>query len=96
MIYMVKVELNLLNIFELKLKKKSIEYEGSTIEDIISKFLEQHKDSLEPELLNKNGKKLNKQMVILLNGRNIDFLKGYKTEVKEGDKLYISVPLAGG
>ena len=93
---MAKVELNLLNIFELKLKKKLIEYEGSTIGDIISKFLEQHKDELEPELLNRNGKKLHKQMIILLNGRNIDFLNGYKTKVKEGDKLYISVPLAGG
>ena len=93
---MPKVKLNLLNIFELKLKKKSIEYEGKTVGDIITKFLDEHKGQLEPELLNKNGKKLHKQMVILLNGRNVDFLKGYKTELKEGDSLYLSVPLAGG
>jgi len=36
---MVKVDLNLLNIFVLRVKKNKIVYEGDTVGDIISQFL---------------------------------------------------------
>ena len=93
---MAKVKLNLLNIFQLKLKKKFIEYEGKTVGDIISKFIDENKDKLEDNLLVKNKKKLNPQMLILVNGRNIKYLKNYKTKLNNGDELYISFPMAGG
>ena len=93
---MAKVRLNLLNIFQLKLNKKFIEYEGTTIRDIISKFLTENKDKLEDNILSKNKKKLHPQILILLNGRNIKYLDNYKTVLKDGDELYISFPLAGG
>ena len=93
---MVKVELNLLNIFHLRIKKSSIIYEGNTVGDIITKFVEEYKDNLDNALLSSNKKKLDKKMVIILNGRNIEYLNKYKTELKEGDKLHVSVPLAGG
>jgi len=32
----------------------------------------------------------------LLNGRNITYMKNYKTKLKEGDQLYISFPISGG
>ena len=93
---MVKVDLNLLNIFVLKVKKNNIQYEGNTVGDIISQFLKEYKDLLDDSILSKNKKKLNPQMVILLNGRNISYMKNYKTKLKEGDKLYISFPISGG
>ena len=93
---MAKITLHLLNLFQLKIKKNAIEYNEKTVGDVISKFLNENKDKLDNEFLSKNGKKLNKQMIILLNGRNINFLKKYKTELKEGDELFLSVPLAGG
>ncbi|GAI60705.1 unnamed protein product [marine sediment metagenome] len=93
---MVKVDLNLLNIFVLKVKKNTIQYEGNTVGDIITQFLKEHKNLLDDSILSKNKKKLNPIMIILLNGRNITYLKNYKTKLKEGDKLYISFPISGG
>ena len=93
---MVKVDLNLLNIFVLRVKKNTIQYEGDTVGDIISQFLKEYKDLLDDSILSKNKKKLNPQMVILLNGRNITYMKSYKTKLSEGDQLYISFPISGG
>jgi len=93
---MANVELNLLNIFALRIKKQKLFYEGKIVGEIISKFLEEYKDQLDDSILSKDKKKLNPQMVILLNGRNISYLKNYKTKLKEGDKLYISFPISGG
>jgi molybdopterin converting factor small subunit len=93
---MVKVDLNLLNIFVLRVKKNTIQYEGDTVGDIISQFLKEYKDLLDDSILSKNKKKLNAQMIILLNGRNITYMKNYKTILNEGDQLYISFPISGG
>ncbi len=93
---MVKVKLNLLNIFQLRVNKKSIDYEGKTVKDIISQFLRENRDKLDTELLDKNKKKFDSHVLILLNGRNIKYLKNYKTSLKDGDQIYISYALAGG
>ena len=75
---MAKVKLNLLNIFQLRVNKKFIEYEGKNVGDIVSQFLREHGDKLDDGLLNKNKKQFNTQVLILLNGRNIKYLKNYK------------------
>ena len=93
---MVKVNLNLLNIFALKLGKNTIEYEGNTVGDIISQFVKENKTQLDDGLLNSTKKKLHKDILVLINGRNIQYLKKYKTQLKEGDEVYVSVALAGG
>ncbi|MGQ4872878.1 MAG: MoaD/ThiS family protein [Promethearchaeia archaeon] len=93
---MAKVNLNLLNIFALKVKENVLQYEGDTVGDIISQFIKDHGDKLDNNLLSKNKKKLNKQILILVNGRNIEYLKRYKTPLKDGDELYLSIPLSGG
>lgn len=93
---MAKVTLNLLNMFALKIKKNTIEYEGKTVGEIISQFLEEYREKLDGSILSKNKKKLNPIMVILLNGKNIIYLKNYKTKLNEGDKLYLSFPISGG
>ena len=93
---MAKVELNLLNIFALRIKKQKLYYEGETVREIIMQFLEEYKEQLDDSILSKDKKKLNPQMVILLNGRNISYLKNYKTKLKEGDKIYLSFPISGG
>ena len=93
---MPEVKLNLLNIFALKIGKNSLTYEGETVGDIIRKFLKEYKDKLDDELLNKSGKKLNKQILILVNGRSVEYLDKYKTTLKEGDQVYLSIPLSGG
>jgi len=93
---MVQVELNLLNIFALRIKKQKLYYDGKIVHDIIRQFIEEYKEKLDDSILSKDKKKLSSQMVILLNGRNISYLKNYKTKLKQGDKLYISFPISGG
>lgn len=93
---MPKVELNLLNIFWLKIKEKRIEYEGKTVNDVIKQFIKEYKDLLNGNLLNKNKKKISQNMLILVNGKDINYLKKYKTKLKEGDKIYLSAPISGG
>jgi molybdopterin synthase sulfur carrier subunit len=93
---MVKVDLNLLNIFVLRVKKNTIQYEGDTVGDVVSQFLAEYKDLLDDSILSKNKKKLNPQMIILLNGRNITYMKNYKTKLNEGDQIYLSFPISGG
>ncbi len=93
---MAKIDLKLLNIFQMKLEKKSIEYEGKTVGLVLKKFIQEYGDKLDDGLLDKKKKKLHPQMLVLLNGRNIAYLKKYKTKLNDGDVLYLSVPLAGG
>ncbi|MHA1195528.1 MAG: MoaD/ThiS family protein [Promethearchaeota archaeon] len=93
---MVRVELNLLNIFALKIKANTLIYEGKTVGDIINQFINEYKDKLDDSLLDKSKRKLNPQMIVLLNGKNVSNSKGYKTKLKEGDKLYLSFPISGG
>jgi len=93
---MAKVTLNLLNMFALKIKKNSIEYEGRTVGEVVSQFLEEYRENLDGNILSKNKKKLSPLMVILLNGKNITYLKNYKTKLNDGDKLYLSFPISGG
>ena len=80
----------------LRVKKNTIQYEGDTVGDIVSQFLTEYKDLLDDSILTKNKKKLNPQMIILLNGRNITYMKNYKTKLSEGDQLYLSFPISGG
>ena len=93
---MAKVKLHLLNIFQLKINKKFIEYEGKNVGNIISQFLRKYKENLGDDLLDKSRKKLNSQILILLNGRNIKYLKNLKTKLNDNDDLYLSFALAGG
>jgi molybdopterin converting factor small subunit len=94
--FLANVKLNLLNIFQLRINKKYIYYEGKTVKDIINQFLKENKTKLDVELLDKNKKKFNSHVLILLNGRNIKYLNNYKTALNDGDELYISYALAGG
>ena len=93
---MAKVKLHLLNIFQLKLNQKFIEYEGKNVGVIISQFLGEYKEKLGEDLLNKSRTKLNSQILILLNGRNIKYQKNYKTKLNDNDDIYLSFALAGG
>jgi len=93
---MAKVNLNLLNVFYLLTKEKALEYEGNTVKDVISQFLKDYGDKLDLQMVSKNKKKLNSQILILVNGRNIKYLDGYKTKLQDGWNIHLSVPLAGG
>lgn len=93
---MANVELHLLNIFYLRIKKNVIEYKADNIKELITKFVVEYKDKIGTDFLNSKQNFVNKQIIILLNGRNIEFLKGKKTKLNDNDKIYLSLPVSGG
>ena len=53
---MVKIELNLFNLFALRTKKDKLEYEGESVGDILKQFITDYKDLLGEGVLTKNKK----------------------------------------
>lgn len=93
---MAKVNVHLLNIFQLRVKENTLEYEGDTIHEVITQFIEEHGDKLDDELLSEDKKLINSQMLVLINGRDIKNLNDYNTKLDEGDEIHLSFPLSGG
>jgi len=93
---MAKVTLNLLNIFALKTGQTSLNYEGNTVEEVISQFIRDYKDKLDKNLLNDTKTNLDPQILILLDGKDIKYKNRYKTKLEDGDQLYLSFPISGG
>jgi MoaD family protein len=92
---MAEVTLNLLNIFSLKTGKSKLQLEGKKVKDIVKQFVKEYGDKLDDKLIRWRNK-LSKDILILLNGENVEELNGYKTKLNDGDNLYFSVPLSGG
>ena len=93
---MPNVKLNLLNIFSLRLGKNHVQYEGETVKNVITQFVKEYGDKLDDGLLSKRKNKLHENILILVNGRSIENMKGYKTKLNEGDEMFLSIPLSGG
>jgi molybdopterin synthase sulfur carrier subunit len=68
---------------------------GDTVESLIkvleSRFGTAFKDAVGNPFEDENPK-----IRILVNGRDIDFLQGAKTELREGDTVVLIPPVAGG
>ena len=60
------------------------------LDDIIKKF-----PTLQKELFNEDGT-VKKLSHILVNGRNIIYLKGLQTELKASDEIALIPPVGGG
>ena len=92
---MAEVTLNLLNIFALKTGKSKLQLEGNKVKDIVKKFVKEYGDKLDDKLIRWRNK-LSKDILIFLNGENVEEINGYKTKLNDGDNIYFSVPLSGG
>ncbi|AEH24629.1 MoaD/ThiS family protein [Pyrococcus yayanosii] len=68
--------------------KKSLELEARTIGELLEKLYAKFGEPFRREL--ESG------FMILVNGHNIEHLKGLNTELKEGDKVSIFPPAGGG
>lgn len=93
---MAEIILHLLNIFALKTGQTSLKYEGKTVGEVISQFVEEYKNKLDKNLLNKTKTCIHPQILVLLDGKDIKHKKNYNTKLKDGDKLYLSFPISGG
>ncbi|MBS7609220.1 MoaD family protein [Candidatus Bathyarchaeota archaeon] len=76
---------------------KSIEIEDpiGDVEDLINYIADRFQPSFRNALLDDKGH-VRKGFSILVNGREITFLKGLETKLKDGDIVAIFPPIAGG
>ncbi len=77
-----------------KVKKQSIETSGNTIIEVLRNIVADY-PKLKNEILNENME-LKEDYIYLLNGRNVHFLNGKDTLLKDGDKISIFPPVGGG
>ncbi|HUX98262.1 MAG TPA: MoaD family protein [Candidatus Deferrimicrobium sp.] len=96
MILIPQVTLKLLALFWEHVGAHELTYEGATVGEILDKFIAKYGESLDKSLYDPESKSLRQYILILLNGRNILFLKGRDTKLHEGDVIAISPPIAGG
>ncbi|MCD6300800.1 MAG: MoaD/ThiS family protein [Staphylothermus sp.] len=88
--YRVKVHVYTTLIEKMGWKQKILEFEYQpTIEEVLNKLPELKKTLKEYE-------QRGIPAIIMINGRRIEFLKGYKTPLQDGDEISIFPPSAGG
>ncbi len=90
---MAKIKLNLLNIFALKIKKNTLQYEAEDIDEVISMFFSDYRKELNG--IFKNKKDMISRSLILINGKNLKVLKN-RMKLNEGDEITLSLPVTGG
>jgi len=75
--------------------RKQMELEADTVEDLLEKLLKEYGYTLKNELFDDNGK-LKHTYRVVVNGRNINLLDGFKTKLKKDDMVVIMPAVAGG
>ncbi|MGB9929257.1 MAG: MoaD/ThiS family protein [Methanosarcina sp.] len=70
-------------------------FQGDTVEALLER-LESHFGKEFQEAVGSPLEDENPKIRFLVNGRDIDFLKGRKTELKEGDTVVLIPPVGGG
>ena len=75
-------------------KKKEIDVEASMVKDAIDTASSLLGIDLESELF--DGEIPKKGVIVLVNGRNIEHLKGIYTPLQEGDVISLFPPVGGG
>ena len=96
MIGIPEVTLKLLALFYSQVGQHELTYNAETVGAVLEKFIGEYSETLDKTLINPESKELQQYILILLNGRNIRFLDGRDTKLKEGDVIAISPPIAGG
>jgi len=77
-----------------KFKEGTAEVEADTVLEAIKKLVEKY-PQLKDEVLTENLE-LKNDYIYLVNGRNVEFLQKGSTPLKDGDKISIFPPVAGG
>ena len=75
--------------------KKQFSINAENIEDLISKLVAKYGVSLKQEIFD-DERNIKSIYRILVNGRNINLLKGFQTKLKEDDMVALTPAIAGG
>ena len=97
---MVQVNVKVHSILREVVGKPSLQIEapdGSSVEDVLSKVFYQFKDGFQQKYhLGEGDGNLLEYFIIALNGILLPTKSGLNTKVKEGDRVDIMEPMAGG
>ncbi|MFU2158389.1 MULTISPECIES: ubiquitin-like small modifier protein 1 [Caldisericum] len=91
---MAKVKIKMYATIREKFKEGEVELDAETVIDAIRKLVEKY-PILKNEVLDENDS-LKNDYIYLVNGRNVEFLQKGNTPLKDGDKISIFPPVAGG
>ena len=75
--------------------REKVQLQANNLEELIGKLSEKYGKKFEKRIWDAETKKLNDDIVILVNGKNLILLDGIKTILKEEDVVVI-FPMAGG
>lgn len=76
-------------------RTRELEVEASTVEEVLQKLIEKFGSSFEKELFVSENK-IRDEYLLLVNGKNYEFLDGGKTKLKDNDVIAILPPVGGG
>ena len=77
------------------IKEEDVEMkDGSKIRDLLFFLFQKYGEDFKSNVM--ENEKIRSAVKILLNGRDIDFIKGLDTELKPGDSVYFFPSIAGG
>lgn len=75
---------------------REIQMDADDVVSLLHKLTENYSSLNEEIWKNKDESILAEKIKIMVNGRNIDFLDGLATQLKEGDRVAIFPLIAGG
>lgn len=94
---MAKVKLRLMGPFWFSTGVKELELEGSTINEVTSKFVMRYKDKIPKIYFDEKTLELHPLTLILLNGSDVEFVLGKRNaKLNDGDVVAIAPPVSGG
>lgn len=75
--------------------EKEIDVSGSTVSEIIVSLARQYGDSFERRVLDASGKPRS-VLNLYVNGKNVRFLDGLDTQLRDGDEVMLLPAVSGG
>ncbi len=70
--------------------------EGFTLKSLLSMMVRNYGEGLSSLLYGANGTDILPHIRLMVNGRDVEFLKGLETSLNEGDEVLILPPISGG
>jgi molybdopterin synthase sulfur carrier subunit len=69
---------------------------GSDLEALITRLVRDYGETLSTYLYGAEGQGILPHIRLMINGRDIEFLHGLKTDLHDGDEILILPPISGG
>ncbi|MFQ5831690.1 MAG: MoaD/ThiS family protein [Candidatus Thorarchaeota archaeon] len=70
--------------------------EGATVRDLIDELQDKFEDRFEPYLEEKGSRRLRRDAIVLVNGKNMVAHQGERTKLSKGDLIVFMIAAVGG